>query len=275
VTRQQPLDDPDVSPFDVARAAAEHIATVTGVERHDIAITLGSGWASAINLLGEVTHEIPARELPGFHVPSVPGHSPTIRSVRSSSGSHLLVLGARSHLYEGRGVRSVAHGARVSAACGARVFVMTNASGAIRPEWGPGTAVLINDHINFTGVSPLEGATFIDMKDAYSTRLRTIAKTVDATLEEGVYFGLRGPQYETPAEIRAARVLGADLVGMSTVIETISARESGLEVLGLALITNRAAGVSDDVLTHDAVLAAGRQAEPRMASLLARIVEHL
>lgn len=273
--RPHPLDDPDISPFDVARSAADRICAITGRARHDVAITLGSGWASAVEHLGEVTHEIPARELPGFQAPSVPGHSSTIRSVRSPSGAQLLILGARSHLYEGRGVRSVAHGARVSALCGVHTFVMTNASGAIRSEWNPGTPVLISDHINFTGLSPIEGATFTDMKDAYSPRLRKIAQSVDATLEEGVYFGLRGPQYETPAEIRAARVLGADLVGMSTVIETISARESGLEVLALALITNRAAGVSNDTLTHEAVLAAGREAEPRMAALLAGIVEKL
>jgi purine-nucleoside phosphorylase len=152
---------------------------------------------------------------------------------------------------------------------------MTNASGGIRPEWTPGTPVLISDHINFTAVSPIEGATFVDMSDAYSARLRAIATSVDATLEQGVYIGFRGPQYETPAEIRAARAMGADLVGMSTVIDTIAARECGLEVLGLALITNHAAGVSNEILTHDSVLAAGRAAEARMAKLLAAIVEQL
>jgi purine-nucleoside phosphorylase len=133
--------------------------------------------------------------------------------------------------------------------------------------------VLISDHINFTATSPIEGAKFIDMGDAYSRRLRDIARSVDATLDEGVYIGFRGPQYETPAEIRAARALGADLVGMSTVIDCIAAREAGLEVLALALITNHAAGVSEEPLTHDAVLAAGKTAEPRMAKLLADIVD--
>jgi purine-nucleoside phosphorylase len=275
MARLNPLDDPTVSPFEVAEAAAQRIAAITEVAQHDIAITLGSGWASAIDLLGEVTHEIPARELPGFGESSVPGHSPMIRSVRGTSGTRILVLGARAHLYEGRGVRAVAHGARVAASCGAHTFVMTNASGGIRPEWTPGTPVLISDHINFTAVSPIEGATFVDMGDAYSARLRAIATSVDATLEQGVYIGFRGPQYETPAEIRAARAMGADLVGMSTVIETIAARESGLEVLGLALITNHAAGVSNEVLTHESVLAAGRAAEARMAKLLADIVEQL
>ena len=273
--RPNPLDALEVSPFEVAEQAARRIAAITEVEKHDIALTLGSGWASAIDELGEVTHEIPARELPGFDTSSVPGHSPMIRSVRGRSGKRILVLGARAHLYEGRGVRAVAHGTRVAARCGATTFVMTNASGGIRPEWTPGTPVLISDHINFTATSPIEGATFVDMGDAYSARLRSIAKSVDATLDEGVYIGFRGPQYETPAEIRAARALGADLVGMSTVIETIAARESGLEVLALALITNHAAGVSDEVLTHESVLAAGRDAQACTAVLLGRIVERL
>ncbi len=264
-----------VSPVEVAAAAAERIAAITGVETHRVAVTLGSGWASAIDLMGEVTHEIPARELPGFTPSSVPGHSPLIRSIITPGGTRVLVLGARAHLYEGHGVRAVAHGARVAARCGASILVLTNASGGIRPEWAPGTPVLIRDHINFTATSPLEGPSFVDMSDAYSARLRAVAQSVDASLDEGVYFGLRGPQYETPAEIQAARTLGADLVGMSTVIETIAAREAGLEVLALALITNHAAGVSDDVLTHEAVLAAGRDAQSRTASLLADIVERL
>ena len=271
--RANPFDDPRTSPIDVAREAAERIRAITGVETHEIALVLGSGWAAAVEHLGEVTHEMPARELTGFVAPTVPGHVATIRSVRGRTGARILLLGARSHLYDGRGVRAVAHGARVAAACGAKAFVMTNASGGIRPDWKPGTPVLISDHINFTATSPVEGANFVDMGDAYSRRLRDIARQVDATLDEGVYIGFRGPQYETPAEIRAARSMGADLVGMSTVIDCIAAREAGLDVLALALITNHAAGVSDEPLTHDAVLAAGEAAEPRMAKLLADIVD--
>lgn len=275
MTRSKPVEDPTKSPFDVARDAAERICAITGVDVHEIALVLGSGWAALAESLGTVTHEIPARELPGFVAPTVPGHVATIRSVRSATGKHILLLGARSHLYDGHGVRAVAHGARVAAACGASTFVMTNASGGIRPDWKPGTAVLISDHINFTATSPIEGANFIDMGDTYSQRLRDIARSVDATLDEGVYIGFRGPQYETPAEIRAARALGADLVGMSTVIEAIAAREVGMEVLGLALITNHAAGVSDEPLSHEGVLAAGKASEPRMARLLADIVERV
>jgi purine-nucleoside phosphorylase len=273
VERANPFDDPRTSPIDVAREAADRIRAITGVETHEIALMLGSGWAAAVEHLGEVTHEIPARELPGFVAPTVPGHVTTIRSVRGRTGARILLLGARSHLYDGRGVRAVAHGARVASACGAKAFVMTNASGGIRPEWKPGTPVLISDHINFTATSPIEGANFVDMGDAYSRRLRDIARKVDATLDEGVYIGFRGPQYETPAEIRAARSMGADLVGMSTVIDCIAAREAGLDVLALALITNHAAGVSDEPLTHDAVLATGKAAEPRMAKLLSNIVD--
>lgn len=270
-----PLDDDATSPFDVAQEAATRINDICGVSRHDVALALGSGWGSSIDRIGEVTHRIPARELPGFTSPEVPGHMPWIGSVLSRNDKRILVLGARNHLYEGRGVRHVAHGARVAAASGAETFVITNASGGIRDSWSPGTAVMIRDHINFTGTSPVEGAHFIDMTEVYSSRLRSLCRSIDPSLDEGVYFGLRGPQYETPAEIRAARSLGADMVGMSTVCEAIAARECDMEVLGLALITNYAAGVTTDRLSHEAVLSAGVRAEPRLSQLLDSILNSL
>jgi purine-nucleoside phosphorylase len=270
------LDDPRADPAAVAAAAAAHLARVTGVARHDVALVLGSGWAGAADLVGEVVAQVPASGVPGFTAPAVPGHSPTLRSVRLRNGAgSALVLGARTHYYEGRGVRAVAHGVRTAAAAGCRVVVLTNGCGGLDPARPPGTPVLIADHINLTGASPLEGATFVDLTDLYSPRLRALCRQVDPSLGEGVYVQFRGPHYETPAEVRMARVLGGDLVGMSTALEAIAARQAGLEVLGLSLVTNLAAGVSATPLDHEEVLAAGRRAAPRLGALLAEVVDRL
>jgi len=266
------LDDPAADPFDAARAAAEHLASVTGVERHDLALVLGSGWGGAADLLGETVAEIPSSDVPGFVAPAVPGHVGTIRSIRiAGTDRHALVLGSRTHLYEGRGVRRVVHGVRTAAAAGATTIVLTNGCGGLNPGWAAGTPVLIADHINLTATSPLEGATFVDLTDLYSARLRALAREVDASLEEGVYVQFPGPHYETPAEVRMAGRLGGDLVGMSTTLEAIAARHAGLEVLGLSLVTNLAAGISPTPLSHAEVIEAGRAAGPRISALLAEI----
>jgi purine-nucleoside phosphorylase len=259
----------------LASAAAEHIARASGVVRHDIALTLGSGWAAVGESLGESLAVIDAAEVPGFRKPALDGHSGQIRSVRLPSGKHLLVIGARTHLYEGHGVGVVAHGVRVAAAAGVKTMILTNASGSLRREWMPGTPVLIRDHINLTAVSPIEGATFIDMSEAYSRELRAIALEVDPELPEGVYVQFRGPQYETPAEVKMAGVLGGDLVGMSTTLETIAAREAGLDVLAISLSTNLAAGVSPEPLSHADVVAAGTAALPKLVALLQGVLERL
>ncbi len=271
------LDDPATDPFDVARAAAEHIAEATGVSGHDIALVLGSGWGGAAELLGEVTAEIATDEIPGFSKPAVEGHLSTTRSIRveraDGSTRNVLVLGSRTHLYEGRGVRRVAHGVRTAAATGATTVVLTNGCGGLHVSWRPGQVVLLKDHISLTGASPLEGATFVDMTDVYTPRLRDLARQVDSTLPEGVYAQFRGPQYETPAEVRMAGILGADLVGMSTAIEAVAARHCGMDVLGMSLVTNLAAGVSPYPLSHQEVLEAGAEAGPRISDLLARTVK--
>ena len=270
------LDGPATDPFDVARAAAAHLARVTGVERHDLALVLGSGWGGAADLLGETVAEIPSEEVPGFVAPAVLGHVGTIRSIRiAGTDTHALVLGSRTHLYEGLGVRRVVHGVRTAAAAGATRIVLTNGCGGLNVRWAPGTPVLIADHINLTATSPLEGATFVDLTDLYSARLRELAHEVDASLDEGVYVQFRGPHYETPAEVRMAGRLGGDLVGMSTTLEAIAARQVGLEVLGLSLVTNLAAGISSAPLSHDEVLAAGRAAGPRISALLAEITRRI
>jgi purine-nucleoside phosphorylase len=234
---------------------------------------LGSGWGGAADLLGETVAEIPAPEVPGFAAPAVVGHVGTIRSIRiAATGKHALVLGSRTHLYEGKGVRRVVHGVRTAAAAGCSTIVLTNGCGGLDPSWGPGTPVLIKDHINLTTVSPLEGATFVDLTDLYASRLRDVAHQVDPSLDEGVYVQFRGPHYETPAEVAMAGVIGGSLVGMSTTIEAIAARHVGMEVLGISLVTNLAAGVGDEPLSHEEVLEAGRAAGPRISRLLADIV---
>ncbi len=191
------------------------------------------------------------------------------------NGKRALVIGARTHLYEGHGVRRVVHSVRTAAAAGATTMILTNGAGGIRESWKPGTPVLISDHINLTATSPLEGATFIDMTDLYAKRLRELARSVAPELDEGVYTQFRGPNYETPAEVQMAKAIGGHIVGMSTALEAIAARQAGMEVLGMSLITNLAAGISPEPLSHAEVLQAGQDAEPVISELLARIVAEL
>ncbi len=268
------LDDPAADPTEIAVAAAEVIRARTGVDRHVVALQLGSGWGEAASLLGETVAEIPATDVPGFSSPGLAGHVGTLRSVRVDE-EHALVLGSRTHLYEGRGVRRVVHGVRTAAAAGARVLVLTNGCGGLDPGWRPGTPVLLRDHINLTAATPLEGATFVDLTDLYAERLRTLARTVDPSLPEGVYVQFRGPQYETPAEVEMARRIGGDLVGMSTALEAIAARAAGVELLGISLVTNLAAGISPTPLSHAEVLEAGAAAGPRLGRLLAEVVRRI
>jgi purine-nucleoside phosphorylase len=267
-----------VSTDTTAAAQATDAAAVlrerTGVENHDVALVLGSGWLPAVDALGEVTAELATTDLPGFAPPAVAGHAGRIRSVRAGSRNLLVFLG-RTHFYEGLGVRSVVHGVRTAAAAGCRVVVLTNGCGGLHERWQPGTPVLISDHLNLTGTSPIEGANFVDLTDLYSARLRGLCREVDSSLEEGVYAQFPGPHYETPAEIRMVRTIGGDLVGMSTALEAIAAREAGLEVLGISLVTNLAAGISGEPLDHEEVLAAGRSAASRMGTLLGAVVPKL
>ncbi len=270
-----PLDEPTADPFAVAAEAAADIARLTGVERHDIALTLGSGWGRAADLIGETTATIAATEVTGFSRPALAGHVGSLRSILTPRGRRVLVIGARTHYYEGHGVRRVVHSVRTAAATGAKTMVLTNGAGGIKTAWKPGQPVLISDHINLTGASPLEGATFIDLTDLYSQRLRDLARTVDPTLDEGVYCQFRGPQYETPAEVRMAKTIGGHIVGMSTALEAIAARQVGMEVLGFSLITNMAAGIQTTPLSHQEVIEAGQQAEPVISALLARVIGEL
>lgn len=276
MTRSLDLDDATCDPLHVARTAADEIAARTGVAHHDVAVVLGSGWGAAADLIGETVAEVPAGQITGFSSPALAGHVGSVRSVRiTGTSSHALVIGARTHLYEGRGVRRVVHPIRTAAAAGARTLVLTNGCGSLVQSWGPGTPVLISDHINLTGATPVEGATFVDLTDLYSARLRQVARAVDPALPDGVYVQFRGPQYETPAEVRMARLLGGDLVGMSTALEAIAARQAGLEVLGVSLVTNLGAGISATPLSHAEVLKAGAAASPWISALLAQILRRV
>lgn len=274
-THVNPLDDPTSNPFEIAAIAANDIARLTGVESHDLALTLGSGWGKAADLVGETVATVAATEVTGFSAPALAGHAGTLRSVVTPGGRRVLVIGARTHFYEGHGVRRVVHSVRTAAAAGAKIMVLTNGAGGICESWVPGQPVLIRDHLNLTADSPLEGARFVDLTDLYSSRLRKIARGIEPDLDEGVYAQFRGPHYETPAEVQMAKIIGADIVGMSTALEAIAAREAGMEVLGFSLITNLAAGIQQTPLSHAEVIEAGRNAEPVISTLLAQVVEAL
>ena len=259
---------------ELARQAAEALRERTGGVDHDIALVMGSGWLPAADALGTADHEIPLAELPGFSAPAVAGHGGTVRSVTLGDRRLLIFLG-RTHYYEGKGVAAVVHGVRTAAAAGVKTLVLTNGCGGLNPAWAPGTPVLISDHINMTATSPLEGATFVDLTDLYSSRLRALCKEADPSLDEGVYVQLPGPHYETPAEIGMVRAIGGDLVGMSTTLEAIAARAEGMEILGISLVTNAAAGMTGEPLNHEEVLEAGKAAATRMGALLGDVLPRI
>jgi purine-nucleoside phosphorylase len=278
-------DAPDGDPFAQAAASARRLADLAGRPAHDVAVVLGSGWAAAADALAS-GDDIPLADLGGFPAVTVPGHAAVVRSVLVGQLRVLVFLG-RVHLYEGHSVAAVVHGVRTAVAAGCRVIVLTNAAGGIRPDLGVGQPVLVSDHLNLTGRSPLTGepppagypSRFTDLTDLYSARLRALALAADPGLAEGVYAALPGPHYETPAEIRMLRTLGADLVGMSTALEAIAARHLGAEVLAISLVTNPAAGlaapghaVDHGAIDHGDVVAAGRAAAARMGALLVAVL---
>lgn len=273
MTRRASGDLP-TDPYEAARVAGEALRELTGGAPHDVALVMGSGWVPAAEALGAPEHEVAMTDVPGFSAPGVAGHAGRIRSVRIGGRRALVFLG-RTHLYEGRGVAAVVHGVRTAVAAGCATVVLTNGCGGLRADWAPGTPVLISDHVNLTATSPIVGARFVDVTDLYSARLRALCREVDPSLAEGVYVQVPGPHYETPAEITMIRTIGGDLVGMSTTLEAIAAREAGAEVLGLSLVTNLAAGMTGAPLNHEEVLAAGRAAAGRMGTLLASVLERV
>ncbi len=266
-------------PYAAARASAASLATITGQERHDVAVVLGSGWLPAADALGRTAAEFPLGDLGGFARPTVAGHAPVARSVIAGDLRVLVYLG-RTHLYEGHPVEAVVHGVRTAVAAGCSVIVLTNASGGINDSYRVGQPVLLSDHLNLTGRSPLTGpeppagygSRFVDLSELYSPRLRALARQADPTLAEGIYAALHGPHYETPAEIRWLRGAGADMVGMSTALEAIAARHLDAEVLAISLVTNPAAGLSPSGLNHTEVLEVARSSAVQVGALLAAIL---
>ncbi len=260
-------------PFSLARADADVLRNRLG--EHTVAVVLGSGWAGVCAGLGAVRSEMAMTELEGVPAPTVAGHGGTARSV-DVGGVATLVIAGRSHLYEGHPPSTVVHAVRTAVMAGCSTVCLTNAAGSLRPGVGVGTPVVISDHLNLTGANPLcgpeppgpPGSRFADLTDLYSPRLRAAAGSGRV---EGIYAGLLGGSYETPAEIRMLRTLGADLVGMSTVLEAIAAHHLGAEVFGVSLVTNLAAGLATEI-DHAEVLAAGAAAQDQLAELLRRVI---
>lgn len=251
----------------------------------DVAMTLGSGLSDAFGQPeGGIT--IPCSEIPGFPVPTIAGHSGEFW-IGPLCGKTVLVQRGRAHYYEGNSIEDVSFATRMFALMGIPTLIVTNASGAINPSYQAGDLVLLTDHINMLGVNPLRGANieelgprFPDMSAAYTPALRSMAKSVALSekieVKEGVYLAALGPSYETPAEIRGFHAMGADLVGMSTVPEVIVAAHAGMQVLGLSIATNLAAGVDPDAtLTHEEVIETTRRKGAEMRRLLMGILERL
>jgi purine-nucleoside phosphorylase len=276
-----PFAGPVTDPFARAEASAATLKKLTGVPHFDTAVVLGSGWMAAADAIGAPELQIPLADLGGFPPPTVEGHAPAVRYLVKGDTKVLLFLG-RVHMYEGHDPHTVVHGVRTAIAAGCRTVVLTNAAGGIRAGYTVGQPVLISDHINLTGRSPLSGpvpagypSRFTDLTEVYSRQLRTLARQQDPTLSEGIYAALPGPHYETPAEIRMLRTAGADLVGMSTALEAIAARHLRAEVLAISLVTNPAAGLTDEPLNHAEVLAAAHASAARIGGLLSTLLPRL
>jgi purine-nucleoside phosphorylase len=249
-----------------------------------VGIVLGSGLGGLADELDDAT-AIPFAELPGWPAATAPGHVGRLLLGRLG-GTPVVMLQGRFHLYEGNDPGLVVEPVLLFGRLGAKTVVLTNAAGGVDPSYGPGTLMVIADHLNLTGRTPLLGPNadaigprFPDLTNAWSPTLRdalhAAGRAEGVDLVEGVYAGLLGPQYETPSEVRMLRTLGADAVGMSTVLECIAARWAGLEVCGVSLVTNAGAGYSGEPLTHAEVLAAGEEAGPRLARVIRRLVADL
>lgn len=274
-----PMPRPDDATTDlaVAETAAAVLVRRLGA-RPEAAVVLGTGLGSAADALGPVRGEVDLAGIPGFPPFGAPGHRAAARLVEVG-GRPVLVLLGRAHLYEGRRAGEVVHGVRTAVLSGCRTVVLTNAAGALDPTLAVGEPVLVADHLDLTGTAgPLVGAVrgtgsgFVEMTDAWSPRLRALAAEARPGLRSGVYAQLRGPQFETPAEIRMLRVLGADLVGMSTVLEAVAARHLGAELLGVSVVTNPAAGLADGAVPVEQVTAASAAAGPEVGRLVAAVL---
>jgi purine-nucleoside phosphorylase len=255
-----------------------------GAGTPDVAIVLGSGLGDFADALQE-GRTTPYGDIPHWPATSVVGHAGRL-ALGSLAGRRVATLSGRVHFYEGHAMSTVTFATRVLGTLGVRILILTNAAGGINVAFEPGTLMLIEDHINLLGTNPLIGPNderfgprFPDMSEVYSTRLRTLAAEAAASqglsLARGIYVAVHGPSYETPAEIRYLRTIGADAVGMSTVPEALVARHMGIEVLGISCITNAAAGVLPKPLVHDEVMEVAKRVRTRFSKLLEGVVERL
>jgi purine-nucleoside phosphorylase len=266
-------------PYDLADASAASIARVSGRASHDVAVVLGTGLADAAAALGGSASRHDLGTLDGLPDAFVPHQRSEVWSIDVGGRTVLAFLG-RLHLYEGYTATEVAHLVRTAVAAGCSTVVITNASGALRPDLAPGDVVLITDHLNLTGVSPLTGpptgtgrpSPFVDLVDAWSPRLRSLAHRVHSPLAEGVYAQMTGPHFETPAEIRMLQTLGADLVGMSSVLEAIVARQLGAEVLGLSLVTNLGAGLAPGGVSPTSIIGMAERRAAHVGRIIRDVV---
>ncbi len=269
-------------PFEQARVAARDLARRTGAPGHDVLVVLGTGLSAVAEGLGATGPGLDLATLPWFQRPSAPGHSGSTWSL-PLAGRQVLVSAGRLHLYEGHDAHAVAHLVRTAVAAGCRTVILTNAAGGLRAGWTPGTVVLIADHLNLTGASPLtgvpathaEGHPFVNLVDAWSPRLRGLARQVEPALPEGVYAQVVGPHLETPAEVAMLRTLGADLVGMSTAIEAIAARHLGVEVLGLSVLTNAAGSDEAGPVGVEEIVTVAQRAAPGLERVVRGVIAGL
>jgi purine-nucleoside phosphorylase len=258
-------------PYQLADAAAGYLRE-HGWPSHQVMVTFGSGWQGAADALGSADRTVPMHEVPGFVDPVAEGHGSEIRSY-DVHGARVLAYLGRTHLYEGHGPGAVVHGTRVAAALGCTTAILTNANGSLRSDWTPGTVVVVRDHLNLTGTSPIVGPRFVDLTDAYAADLRRIARRSDPSLVEGVYAMVRGPHYETRAEGSAMARVGADVVGMSTVLEAIAAREAGMRVLGLSVVT--AVDAEGTLIDPAEVVRIAAEAASRCGDTIAAVIARL
>lgn len=268
---------------DPVASATEAVRAKLGGRAPSIAIVLGSGLGHLAERI-EGPIRIPYGQIPGFHVPTVVGHKGEL-VIGTLAGRQVIAQSGRFHAYEGHAAEVTALPVRVFAALGARTLLLTNAAGGIRRTFRAGTLMLISDHLNLTGRNPLVGPVrageerFPDMSDPYDRELRSlardVARRVGVRLEEGVYAGLLGPTYETPAEVRMLEKLGADAVGMSTVLEVIAARAQGMRCVAISTVTNPAAGLSTVPLSHKEVMEAAEAVKGDLGRLVEGIVREL
>jgi purine-nucleoside phosphorylase len=268
---------------DAVAAAAAAVRRRLGDFSPSVAIVLGTGLGALADRVRE-PRRIPYQDVPGFPTPGVAGHVPELLA-GILAGVPVLLQRGRFHLYEGHAPAVAALPVRTFHELGARTLIVTNAAGGLRRSFRPGSLMLIADHINWMSRTPLLGPVelgderFPDMSDPYDAGLRALAREVARAaklpLEEGIYAGLLGPSYETPAEIRMLERLGADAVGMSTVPEVIAARARGMRALGFSMITNLAAGLSGEKLSHDDVLAVGARVSPQLGAIIEGVLARL